>query len=221
MRRVLIAFVTALALVTTAGLFVDGADARASGVPRSASLPAAERTQSAPVPAPDPAPQPPPISDETYVVQPGDWLALIADEQGVTIADILRLNPEVTAPDYLIHPGQLLILRGAAEDEAPAPAPVLSSGAVPAAPPVGGEDEDAGVAEASSASVTIEEPEDAATEPASQPTSVPEPPPAAEDPSSAGASGLFTDIGIGIAGLATGITLAAGGPWLRRRRRGY
>ena len=34
-------------------------------------------------------------------------------------------------------------------------------------------------------------------------------------------SGGFADIGIGVAGLATGITLAAGGPWLRRRRRGY
>ena len=68
------------------------------------------------------------LAGDTYVVQPGDWVARIADENGVTVEDIVRLNPGVTAPDYFIHSGQVLVLREVPEAQAVAePAPSESA----------------------------------------------------------------------------------------------
>lgn len=51
-----------------------------------------------------------PIPCRTYTVQPGDWLANIAEEHGFSAADLLQLNPSIQGPDFLITPGQVLLL---------------------------------------------------------------------------------------------------------------
>jgi LysM repeat protein len=58
-------------------------------------------------PAPDPAP------GQTYVVVSGDTLRKIADRFGVTVADILKLNPTITDPNR-IFPGQRIVIPEAA-----------------------------------------------------------------------------------------------------------
>ncbi len=40
----------------------------------------------------------------TYTVQPGDSLSAIAEANGTTLAEVIRLNPQIANPD-LIHPG--------------------------------------------------------------------------------------------------------------------
>ena len=158
-----------------------------------------------------------PATGNTYVVQPGDWVALIAESNGITVADIVRLNPEVTAPDYLIQPGQVLILREDPQPEAavePAPAPAAEEPAAeePAEPEAAPEP-----AEAAAPAQPAPAPATTAA-PAPAPQTVVQP---AEEPQSGGGNRLVTDIAIGVAGLATGIALAILGPWLRRLKRGY
>jgi LysM repeat protein len=48
---------------------------------------------------------------DTYIVQPFDWLAKIADTCGTTISEILVLNPQIVNPN-LIYSGQVLRLTG-------------------------------------------------------------------------------------------------------------
>jgi hypothetical protein len=51
-----------------------------------------------------------PTAPRTYVVKPGDYLAKIAREQGVDLATLKALNPQVKPPLYIIHPGDVLKL---------------------------------------------------------------------------------------------------------------
>ncbi|KNZ70726.1 peptidoglycan-binding lysin domain-containing protein [Thermincola ferriacetica] len=46
-----------------------------------------------------------------YVVKPGDTLYIIAQRFGVTVADILAVNPQIRDPN-LIFPGQVIIIPG-------------------------------------------------------------------------------------------------------------
>ncbi|MDE2639571.1 MAG: LysM peptidoglycan-binding domain-containing protein [Chloroflexota bacterium] len=179
---------------------------------------AAETPADAPAeqPAAPTAPVPrAPATGNTYVVQPGDWVALIAASNGITVADIVRLNPEVTAPGYVIQPGQVLILREDPQPEAAVePAPVAAAeepAAEEAAEPEPGP-------EAAEAAVPAQPAPAPAAAPAPAPQTVVQP---AEEALSGGGNRLVTDIAIGVAGLATGIALAILGPWLRRLKRGY
>jgi LysM repeat protein len=48
---------------------------------------------------------------DTYVVQPGDYLSLIANACGTTVADILTLNTQITNPNVIFY-GMVLRLTG-------------------------------------------------------------------------------------------------------------
>lgn len=48
---------------------------------------------------------------DTYVVQPHDYLALIANACGTTVADILALNTQITNPNIIFY-GQVLRMTG-------------------------------------------------------------------------------------------------------------
>ena len=171
------------------------------------SRPAAPPAQAEP---PDPTPEPErPPGGETYVVQAGDWVALIAEREGVTTADIVRLNPEVTAPDYLIVPGQVLVLRE--------PAPILPEVEEPTSEPV------ADPTTGPEVSLPAETPEPVAVvERVAAPAPSPVLPRAETDsPGDSSRDNTFVDLAIGLGGLAAGLTLGFGSPWLRRRWRGY
>lgn len=51
----------------------------------------------------------------SYVVQPGDWLARIARNCGVTLADLYAANPWARYYNY-IYPGQVLTIPGGYTD---------------------------------------------------------------------------------------------------------
>lgn len=186
----------------------------------------AEEPTATPDPAPATAPAAAPRtaidpSAKTYIVQAGDYVKLVADRHGVTVGDIVRLNPEVTAPGFLIHPGQVLVLRGDPQpDVAAAPAPQAAEEPPSDAPTdeAATPETEAEADEADPAPAPAAAPAPAVTAPA--PTSQADPAPAQVAPAS-GRSGLAADIGIGVAGLATGIALALIGPWVRRLKRGY
>ncbi len=74
-----------------------------------------------PEPTPAPAPAPAPAGDPgVYLVQRGDWLALIAQRFNVTVGDLMRVNG-LTNPN-LIFAGQQLVIHG----QAAGPSKVLS-----------------------------------------------------------------------------------------------
>jgi LysM repeat protein len=50
---------------------------------------------------------------DTYIVQPGDYLSAIARTCGISLSNILVLNPQITSPN-LIYAGQVLRLTDAA-----------------------------------------------------------------------------------------------------------
>ena len=50
---------------------------------------------------PPPRPTPPPRRTRPYIVQRGDTLSVIARRFGVTVADILAVNPQITDPNVL------------------------------------------------------------------------------------------------------------------------
>jgi tyrosinase len=52
----------------------------------------------------------PPTGDQTYIVQRGDTLRIIANRFGTTVTAILQLNPQITNPN-LIFPGQVIRVR--------------------------------------------------------------------------------------------------------------
>jgi Predicted glycosyl hydrolase len=58
-------------------------------------------------------PPPPPSSGKTYVIQKGDTLRKIADRIGVTVNDILAVNPQIINPNR-IYAGQTINLPAAA-----------------------------------------------------------------------------------------------------------
>jgi LysM repeat protein len=55
----------------------------------------------------------PPTGDQTYMVQRGDTLRIIANRFGTTVTAILQLNPQITNPN-LIFPGQVIRIRAGA-----------------------------------------------------------------------------------------------------------
>jgi LysM repeat protein len=62
---------------------------------------------------PVPPPTTPPSSGTTYTVQKGDTLRKIADRIGVTVNDILKVNPKITNAN-VIYVGQVINLPAAA-----------------------------------------------------------------------------------------------------------
>ena len=50
-------------------------------------------------------------SGKTYVVQHGDTMRLIADRLGISLCDLIRVNPQISNPS-LIYAGQVLCLPG-------------------------------------------------------------------------------------------------------------
>jgi LysM repeat protein len=50
-------------------------------------------------------------SGQTYVVQRGDTMRLIADRLGIPVCDLIRVNPQISNPS-LIYAGQVLCLPG-------------------------------------------------------------------------------------------------------------
>ena len=46
----------------------------------------------------------------TYIVQPGDWVDRIAAEHDLSVQELLRANPAIQAPNFLITPGQTILL---------------------------------------------------------------------------------------------------------------
>lgn len=68
-------------------------------------IPGAGAPPPPPPPGPPPAPGP---GTTTYTVQPGDTLYLIARRYGITLAELRRLNPNLTGD--VIYPGQTLIV---------------------------------------------------------------------------------------------------------------
>jgi len=61
-----------------------------------------------------------PSGGATHIVQAGDFLGAIASRYGVALADLVRAN-SIANPD-LIYVGQVLVIPGAEEAQAPAPA---------------------------------------------------------------------------------------------------
>ncbi len=53
-----------------------------------------------------------PVSGQVYVVQRGDTLKVIANQFGTTVAEILKLNPQIKDPDLIITGQRILIPDG-------------------------------------------------------------------------------------------------------------
>jgi hypothetical protein len=85
-------------------------DANLASAPAKLSMPA-DATAPAPVTLPAAGAECGVGEDRgtTYVVAPCEYMALIANRTGVTLAALIAANPEVTNPD-LIYPGQILNL---------------------------------------------------------------------------------------------------------------
>lgn len=83
-----------------------------------------------PAPAPTPAPGPTPAAPSEYVVRTGDSMSGIAQRAGVSLAELLRANPDVRNP-ALIYPGQRLVIPPGGQVPQ-APAPVAPSPSAPA-----------------------------------------------------------------------------------------
>ncbi len=67
-----------------------------------------------------------PQAARTYVVQPGDTLSGIAFANGITLSQLLAVNPQISNPS-VIYPGQVINLPAAAGSTA-TPSPTGSSG---------------------------------------------------------------------------------------------
>jgi LysM repeat protein len=108
---------TVLAAALLVGLFPGGSGGSAQATPRpSGSFEVASVTPVTPSPAATPTPAPPTLSATfdpsvggTYTVQPGDSLSLIGQRLGVPWQMIADANG-IAAPDYVITPGQVLII---------------------------------------------------------------------------------------------------------------
>ncbi len=75
----------------------------------------------------------------TYTVQSGDTLSAIAEANGITLAEVIRLNPQIENPD-LIHPGDEVTISedvvAAAIEEPPAAETPAEPGAEAPAEPI-------------------------------------------------------------------------------------
>ncbi len=75
-------------------------------------LPVTDGTTPPPPPVtPTPPPVTPPPGSQTYVVKAGDYLSAIARQFGVTLTALIQAN-NVQPPNYVIHPGQVLVIPG-------------------------------------------------------------------------------------------------------------
>ena len=73
----------------------------------------AKKNDVVPTPAPSAAPAASP-DGKTHIVKSGDTLSAIAAAHGLTLAQLLDINPQFRANPNLIHPGQVVQLDGAA-----------------------------------------------------------------------------------------------------------
>lgn len=72
---------------------------------------------------------PPPTTSPcgpSYTVRPGDWLYQIARTCQVTVADLLRANPQITNPS-LLFPGQVLVIPQTGTPPPPPPVSVTAT----------------------------------------------------------------------------------------------
>jgi len=108
---------TVLAAALLVGLFPSGQGGVAQGTPRpSGSFEVASVVPVTPTPAATPTAPPPTLSATfdprtggTYTVQSGDSLSLIGQKLGVPWQMIADAN-NITGPDYVITPGQVLTI---------------------------------------------------------------------------------------------------------------
>ena len=91
-------------------LGVGGPDDPAATASPSASLAAPTATPE-PTPVPEPTPQ-------TYTIQEGDFLSVVADRFGVTLDELLAANPDIEDPNR-ISVGDVIIIPVAPPDEIP------------------------------------------------------------------------------------------------------
>lgn len=100
------------------------------------NLPGAAPAPEAPeAPAPTPAPEAPSEAappESVYTVRSGDTLSGIAGRAGVSLADLLRANPDIRNPS-LIYPGQRIQIPAGGEVPAPG-APIETGGVQPGDP---------------------------------------------------------------------------------------
>ena len=73
---------------------------------------------------------PPPTSGGTYVVQPGDSWWGISRKYGISVNELLALNPPATS-STVIHPGDVLIVPGLPTPPTPEPTPPPSDPKAP------------------------------------------------------------------------------------------
>jgi LysM repeat protein len=118
--------------------FVDSASLVVTGqgpAPTAASTQAAQPTQAAGTPAPTVTISP---DATTYTVVAGDTLSLIAERYGLTLDQLLALNPSLTS-ESIIQVGQVINVSGRAPTLAPtsvptatpSPSPTLAPSATP------------------------------------------------------------------------------------------
>ena len=134
----------------------------------------------------------PPAPEATHTVEPGDTLYGIADRYGLSAAELLALNPELTL-ESIIRPGDVLVVAEATLEE---PAPSLPEPA-PA----------------------VESPPPEESEPAPPPVREPDAP--APEPQAAASSGGMSGAvvaGVVAAGVALGAVAVGGWLIIRRRR---
>ncbi|MCY3887241.1 MAG: LysM peptidoglycan-binding domain-containing protein [Chloroflexi bacterium] len=139
--------------------------------------------------------------EATHTVEPGDTLYGIADRYGLSAAELLALNPELTL-ESIIHPGDVLVVAEAILEEPapslPEPAPAVESAASP------------------------EEPEPVTPAPVREPdTPTPEQQAAVSSQSDGSSGGMSGAVVAGV--VATGVVLGAVavGGWLLIRRKGH
>ena len=135
----------------------------------------------------------PPAPKATHTVEPGDTLYGIADRYGLSAAELLALNPELTL-ESIIQPGDVLVVAEATLEEPapslPEPAPAVES----AAPP--------------------EEPDPAPETPVREPD-----PPAPEPQAAASSGGMSGAVVAGVVAAGVALGAVAVGGWLIIRRR--
>jgi LysM repeat protein len=95
------------------------------GGPSSSVKPGGSGGASTASPAPTAVPAPTPL---VYIVKKGDNLGKIAKKHGVTIDELLAVNPEITNPNE-ISLGQVIVIPLSASDPPPKPTPKASASA--------------------------------------------------------------------------------------------
>lgn len=124
---------TVLAAALLVGLFPTGPGGVAGGSPRpsGSGVPGTPVASASPTPtlAPTPSPGPTqiPPGGGTYTVQPGDYLSLIEQKVGVPWMLIAQANG-IVGPDYVIIPGQVLIIPAIPEPTEGADSYVVQAG---------------------------------------------------------------------------------------------